>query len=111
MRLQQRGEVGSARDPCCLFPVPPNTTYSCSLPDGFEFLETLKAVAQDNTENPDLSIIWIDPDDFPLVRGTALPRQGLTRWSFLKGESEFLPQLPARGPWEVTSGAPGHHGH
>ncbi|KAM7336524.1 hypothetical protein ACRRTK_005017 [Alexandromys fortis] len=36
-------------------------------PDGFEFLETLKAVAQDNTENPDLSIIWIDPDDFPLL--------------------------------------------
>lgn len=41
----------------------------CPLQDGFEFLETLKAVAQDNTENPDLSIIWIDPDDFPLVRG------------------------------------------
>uniref|UniRef100_A0A8C0NG78 Calsequestrin n=2 Tax=Boreoeutheria TaxID=1437010 RepID=A0A8C0NG78_CANLF len=36
-------------------------------PDGFEFLETLKAVAQDNTDNPDLSIIWIDPDDFPLL--------------------------------------------
>uniref|UniRef100_A0A452SZ32 Calsequestrin n=1 Tax=Ursus maritimus TaxID=29073 RepID=A0A452SZ32_URSMA len=35
--------------------------------NGFEFLETLKAVAQDNTENPDLSIIWIDPDDFPLL--------------------------------------------
>lgn len=28
-------------------------------------------MAQDNTENPDLSIIWIDPDDFPLVRGSA----------------------------------------
>ena len=25
-------------------------------------------MAQDNTENPDLSIVWIDPDDFPLVR-------------------------------------------
>lgn len=37
--------------------------------DGYEFLETLKAVAQDNTDNPDLSIIWIDPDDFPLVSG------------------------------------------
>ena len=35
--------------------------------DGYEFLETLKAVAQDNTDNPDLSIIWIDPDDFPLL--------------------------------------------
>lgn len=47
-------------------------SLSClSLQDGYEFLETLKAVAQDNTENPDLSIIWIDPDDFPLVRGSA----------------------------------------
>ncbi|XP_025771012.1 calsequestrin-1 [Puma concolor] len=36
-------------------------------PDGYEFLETLKSVAQDNTDNPDLSIIWIDPDDFPLL--------------------------------------------
>lgn len=35
--------------------------------DGFEFLEILKDVAQDNTDNPDLSIIWIDPGDFPLV--------------------------------------------
>uniref|UniRef100_A0A3P9K6L8 Calsequestrin n=1 Tax=Oryzias latipes TaxID=8090 RepID=A0A3P9K6L8_ORYLA len=36
-------------------------------PDGFEFLEILKEVAQDNTDNPNLSIIWIDPDDFPLL--------------------------------------------
>lgn len=36
--------------------------------DGFEFLHILKHVAEDNTENPDLSIVWIDPDDFPLVR-------------------------------------------
>ncbi|XP_035426670.1 calsequestrin-1 [Cygnus atratus] len=36
-------------------------------PDGFEFLETLKDVARDNTDNPDLSIIWIDPEDFPLL--------------------------------------------
>lgn len=36
--------------------------------DGFEFLEILKQVAKDNTDNPDLSIVWIDPDDFPLVR-------------------------------------------
>ncbi|KAG9330986.1 hypothetical protein JZ751_021307, partial [Albula glossodonta] len=36
-------------------------------PDGFEFLEILKEVAEDNTDNPDLSIIWIDPDDFPLL--------------------------------------------
>lgn len=36
--------------------------------DGFEFLEILKQVAEDNTDNPHLSIVWIDPDDFPLVR-------------------------------------------
>uniref|UniRef100_A0AAX7TTZ9 Calsequestrin n=1 Tax=Astatotilapia calliptera TaxID=8154 RepID=A0AAX7TTZ9_ASTCA len=36
-------------------------------PDGFEFLEILKQVAEDNTDNPDLSIVWIDPDDFPLL--------------------------------------------
>ncbi|KAF5901902.1 calsequestrin-1-like isoform X2, partial [Clarias magur] len=36
-------------------------------PDGFEFLEILKEVARENTENPELSIIWIDPDDFPLL--------------------------------------------
>lgn len=46
---------------------------SCSgsyiISDGFEFLEILKQVARDNTDNPDLSIVWIDPDDFPLVSG------------------------------------------
>uniref|UniRef100_A0A8C2V7U0 Calsequestrin n=1 Tax=Chinchilla lanigera TaxID=34839 RepID=A0A8C2V7U0_CHILA len=36
-------------------------------PDGYEFLEILKQVARDNTNNPDLSIVWIDPDDFPLL--------------------------------------------
>uniref|UniRef100_A0AAY4CXP7 Calsequestrin n=1 Tax=Denticeps clupeoides TaxID=299321 RepID=A0AAY4CXP7_9TELE len=36
-------------------------------PDGFEFLEILKEVSRENTDNPDLSIIWIDPDDFPLL--------------------------------------------
>ncbi|KAF7235557.1 Calsequestrin-1 [Varanus komodoensis] len=36
-------------------------------PDGFEFLEILKEVARENTDNPDLSIIWIDPEDFPLL--------------------------------------------
>lgn len=60
-------------------PLPPGPPYrfllsdSCPLLDGYEFLETLKSVAQDNTENPDLSIIWIDPDDFPLVRGRLSP--------------------------------------
>lgn len=38
-----------------------------SSPDGYEFLEILKDVARDNTNNPELSIVWIDPDDFPLV--------------------------------------------
>lgn len=27
-------------------------------------------MARDNTDNPDLSIVWIDPDDFPLVSGS-----------------------------------------
>uniref|UniRef100_A0A671Q3T1 Calsequestrin n=1 Tax=Sinocyclocheilus anshuiensis TaxID=1608454 RepID=A0A671Q3T1_9TELE len=36
-------------------------------PDSYEVLEILKEVAQENTENQDLSIIWIDPDDFPLM--------------------------------------------
>uniref|UniRef100_A0A672JTR7 Calsequestrin n=1 Tax=Salarias fasciatus TaxID=181472 RepID=A0A672JTR7_SALFA len=36
-------------------------------PDGFEFLEILKEVARDNTHLPELSIVWIDPDDFPLL--------------------------------------------
>ncbi|XP_018619088.2 calsequestrin-1-like isoform X1 [Scleropages formosus] len=36
-------------------------------PDGYEFLEILMEVAKENTDNPDLSIIWIDPDDFPLL--------------------------------------------
>ncbi|XP_008069760.1 calsequestrin-2 isoform X2 [Carlito syrichta] len=36
-------------------------------PDGYEFLEILKQVARDNTDNPELSILWIDPDDFPLL--------------------------------------------
>lgn len=39
-----------------------------SFADGFEFLEILKEVARENTDNPNLSIIWIDPDDFPLVQ-------------------------------------------
>ncbi|XP_026000532.1 calsequestrin-2 isoform X1 [Astatotilapia calliptera] len=36
-------------------------------PDGYEFLEILKEVARDNTHLPELSIVWIDPDDFPLL--------------------------------------------
>ena len=40
----------------------------CVPADGFEFLEILKEVARENTHLPDLSIVWIDPDDFSLVR-------------------------------------------
>ena len=42
--------------------------FPSTYPDGYEFLEILKKVAEDNTDNDDLSIVWIDPDDFPLVR-------------------------------------------
>lgn len=41
--------------------------------DGYEFLEILKEVAQENTDNPDLSIIWIDPEEFPLVKSPPSP--------------------------------------
>uniref|UniRef100_A0A3P8ZHL8 Calsequestrin n=1 Tax=Esox lucius TaxID=8010 RepID=A0A3P8ZHL8_ESOLU len=36
-------------------------------PDGFEFLEILKELAEEHNDNPILSIVWIDPDDFPLL--------------------------------------------
>lgn len=48
-----------------------SSSFVLSPPDGYEFLEILKDVARDNTNNPELSIVWIDPDDFPLV----LPHQ------------------------------------
>ena len=78
-------------------PAPPDTSSLRSLQDGYEFLETLKSVAQDNTDNPDLSIIWIDPDDFPLVRGTALltPTPRLT---VALSETRFL-QGPGPNSW------------
>lgn len=67
------GSEETGLDSCLPFlSAPPHFSRFCSFQDGYEFLETLKAVAQDNTENPDLSIIWIDPDDFPLVRGPLL---------------------------------------
>ncbi|KAG9473041.1 hypothetical protein GDO78_015320 [Eleutherodactylus coqui] len=47
-------------------------------PDGYEFLQILKEVARENTENPELSIVWIDPDDFPLV--TLLLLCSIFRW-------------------------------
>lgn len=43
--------------------------------DGYEFLEILKQVARDNTHLPELSIVWIDPDDFPLVSTAATQRK------------------------------------
>lgn len=93
---------------------PPTTQHSGSPQDGFEFLETLKAVAQDNTDNPDLSIIWIDPDDFPLVRGpngalsgrlpapTPGPGRGRSRW-VLRG-TEDRKGSPRQG--DRTAGQP-----
>uniref|UniRef100_A0A8C6Z6V8 Calsequestrin n=1 Tax=Nothoprocta perdicaria TaxID=30464 RepID=A0A8C6Z6V8_NOTPE len=53
-------------------------------PDGFEFLEILKQVARDNTDNPDLSIVWIDPDDFPLL---------ITYWEKTFKIDLFRPQI------------------
>lgn len=50
-----------------LAPWPRVHTPPLLFPDGYEFLEILKDVARDNTNNPELSIVWIDPDDFPLV--------------------------------------------
>lgn len=44
-----------------------SASSALSSTDGYEFLEILKDVARDNTNNPELSIVWIDPDDFPLV--------------------------------------------
>ncbi|KAF7237535.1 Calsequestrin-2 [Varanus komodoensis] len=53
-------------------------------PDGFEFLEVVKQVAKDNTDNPDLSIVWIDPDDFPLL---------ITYWEKTFKIDLFKPQI------------------
>ena len=36
-------------------------------PEGFEFLQMMKEIAQTRVENEDLSIVWIDPDEFALV--------------------------------------------
>ena len=61
---------------------------------GYEFSEVLKEVAKIHTENDDLSIVWIDPDDFPLVSfkilkivyDTDLPTDGYRRRTALKSE-------------------------
>lgn len=49
--------------------------------DGFEFLEILKQVARDNTHLPELSIVWIDPDDFPLVRHDPFILRQVQTWN------------------------------
>nr|XP_002130664.1 calsequestrin-2 [Ciona intestinalis] len=36
-------------------------------PEGFEFLQLLKEIAHIHTDDPNLSIVWIDPDDFTLL--------------------------------------------
>ena len=60
---------------------------NCFLPDGYEFLEILKEVARDNTHLPDLSIVWIDPDDFPLV---SLMSLGLVRQTETQADRKDL---------------------
>lgn len=55
--------------------MPLTLSFGVVFTDGFEFLEILKEVARDNTHNPDLSIVWIDPDDFPLVSATERQRE------------------------------------
>ncbi|PKU34861.1 calsequestrin-2 [Limosa lapponica baueri] len=63
-------------------------------PDGFEFLEILKQVARDNTDNPDLSIVWIDPDDFPLL---------ITYWEKTFKIDLFRPQIGVVNVTDVSS--------
>ncbi|NXQ39885.1 CASQ2 protein, partial [Catharus fuscescens] len=66
-------------------------------PDGFEFLEILKQVARDNTDNPDLSIVWIDPDDFPLL---------ITYWEKTFKIDLFRPQIGVVNVTDVSSMCP-----
>ncbi|XP_052651809.1 LOW QUALITY PROTEIN: calsequestrin-1 [Harpia harpyja] len=56
---QEGGPGGPGQVLAPLTPIP--------TPNGFEFLEILKDVARDNMDNPDLSILWINPEDFPLL--------------------------------------------
>uniref|UniRef100_A0AAV2JXS9 Calsequestrin n=1 Tax=Knipowitschia caucasica TaxID=637954 RepID=A0AAV2JXS9_KNICA len=62
-------------------------------PDSFEFLEILKQVAEDNTDNSDLSIVWIDPDDFPLL---------LPHWEKTFGIDLSYPQIGVVDASDVT---------
>jgi len=61
-------------------------------------------VARDNTHNPDLSIVWIDPDNFPMVTKISLDRcmTKLSQILFLKPPlyAHFLSQLIPY--WEKT---------
>ncbi|NWQ79531.1 CASQ2 protein, partial [Columbina picui] len=70
---------------------------SCIVSDGFEFLEILKQVARDNTDNPDLSIVWIDPDDFPLL---------ITYWEKTFKIDLFRPQIGIVNVTDVSSAYP-----
>uniref|UniRef100_A0A8D1DVH3 Calsequestrin n=1 Tax=Sus scrofa TaxID=9823 RepID=A0A8D1DVH3_PIG len=78
------------------------TTLCCprSKPYGYEFLEILKQVARDNTDNPDLSIVWIDPDDFPL-----LPTPADSIWMDIPDDDD-LPTAEELEDWveDVLSG-------
>lgn len=49
-------------------------------------------MAQDNTDNPDLSIIWIDPDDFPLVSGVKRTTGGTIRKSMFPDTEAKTPR-------------------
>lgn len=86
-----------------------NSTFLNPHSDGYEFLEILKQVARDNTDNPDLSIVWIDPDDFPLVSGSdqdpgrtfSAPCLWLTSDSHARGRGEV-----GRNTWRNTQWPP-----
>ncbi|XP_067285144.1 calsequestrin-1b isoform X2 [Pseudorasbora parva] len=77
-------------------------------PDGYEFLEILKEVAQENTENPELSIIWIDPDDFPLMVpywertfgiDLSSPQIGVVDVEDVRTSFSFMSLIPADSVW------------
>lgn len=82
-------------------------TIRCHVPllsvsDGYEFLEILKEVARENTNNPNLSIIWIDPDNFPLVSNNKRVGQNSAgaSWCYLNLLCESSCQLVPY--WEKT---------
>lgn len=59
-------------------------------------MEILKEVARDNTHLPELSIVWIDPDDFPLVRrkrSRQIMKKRKETNTHAKGKPELLSDL------------------